>query len=108
MENYTRSIKYMPGTKCSVEGCESEAEYEVILYDDYKSVGEFYEQDFTCPFLCKKHLDINEKDAEGERKPRGTVSYPFTNKHLAQGYSKYNQLIEVYPQFFPLHEIDKI
>lgn len=103
MENYSKRYKYHPGTTCSVEGCNKSAEYEVVLYDFYDFYEEpeaFYEQDYTCPFLCQEHLDVNEKNAKGERRPRGTVYYPYTNKHSAQGYSKYNPLKEVYPQFF--------
>jgi hypothetical protein len=103
MENYSKRYNYEPGTKCSVADCDNFSEYGVILYDYYASSEDpetFYEQDYTCPFLCQTHLDINEKNAKGERRPRGTVYYPYTNKHGAQGYSKYNPIKDVYPQFF--------
>ena len=107
MENYTKHIDYTVGAKCSVQGCENLAEYEVILYDYYDFVNDtFYEQDYTCPFLCQMHLDINEQKAEGERRPRGSVYYPYTNRHVAQGYSKYNPLKEVYPQLFSLGDLE--
>ena len=109
MENYSRQHKYEIGTKCSVENCQNNAEFEVILYDFYDYYDEpetFYAQDYTCPFLCQKHLDINEKNAEGERRPRGIVYYPYTNRHNAQGYSKYKPIKEVYPQFFSSEEIE--
>lgn len=103
MDTYSRRYKYEPGTKCSVEDCGQPAEYEVVLYDYYDFFEDpetFYEQDYTCPFLCQQHLDINEKNARGERRPRGMVYYPYTNRHGAQGYSKYNPIKDVYPQFF--------
>jgi restriction endonuclease Mrr len=34
-------------------------------------------------------MEQNEKDAVGARQPRGYVRYPFTNRHGAQGYTKY-------------------
>ncbi|HEY9060504.1 MAG TPA: restriction endonuclease [Pseudobacteroides sp.] len=89
------------GTKCSVNGCERLAEYEVYLYDYYRIVDEeFYQQDYTCPFICSHHMAENEEKAKGERKPRGYVSYPFSNKHGAQGYTKYEPLREVYSEIF--------
>ncbi len=103
MDNYSKRYKYESGTKCSVDNCSNLADYEVVLYDFYEYFEDpetFYEQDYTCPFICQTHLDINEKNANGERRPRGMVIYPFTNKHRAQGYSKYNPIQEVYPQFF--------
>lgn len=109
MENYSRQHRFEIGTKCSVENCENNAEFEVVMYDFYEYYEEpetFYEQDYTCPFLCQKHLNINEENAEGERRPRGIVHYPYTNRHNAQGYSKYNPIKEVYPQFFSSEEIE--
>jgi hypothetical protein len=98
---YIKHIEYRPGTSCSVENCNSIADFEVVLYDFYPiSSSAFYEQDFTCPFICERHMEENEEKAEGERIPRGTVYYPYTNKHSAQGYSKYNPLEEVYPLMF--------
>lgn len=106
MKDYNRRHKYEVGTTCSV--CDSPAEYEVVLYDYYEFLDEkvFYEQDYTCPFLCQKHLDINEQKAVGERVPRGIVSYPYSNKYRAQGYSKYNPIKEVYPQYFSSENIE--
>jgi len=109
MENYSKRYNYQPGTKCSVNDCNKSAEYEVVLYDFYDFVEEsetFYEQDYTCPFLCKIHLDINEKYSNGERRPRAMVTYPYTNKDGAQGYSKYNPIQDVYPQFFSSNEME--
>ena len=104
---YKKYEEYKPDTKCSVEGCDSKADYEVVLYDYYQSYSEaFYEQDFTCPFLCQKHMDENEANAKGERRPRGVVYYPYTNKDGAQGYSKYNPIKEVYPQLFDSGDIE--
>ena len=104
---YKKYKEYKPETICSVENCNSKADYEVVLYDYYQSYSEtFYKQDYTCPFLCQKHLEENENKAQGERRPRGTVHYPFTNKHGAQGYSKYNPIKEVYPQLFDSGDIE--
>ena len=104
---YRRHINYKKDNKCSVQECGNLAEYEVVLYDyyDYKQLT-FYEQDFTCPFICQIHLDENESKAEGERKPRGHVHYLYTNKKKAQGYNKYNPLKHVYPQLFDAGEIE--
>ncbi len=75
---------------CSVNGCELKADYEVILYDHYSHSNEtFFEQDITCPFICEKHMAENEEQSIGEKRPRGYVQYPFTNKRGAQGYTKY-------------------
>jgi hypothetical protein len=107
MEKYTKHANYKSGMKCSVQGCTNLAEYEVVLYDYYDFANDtFYEQDYTCPFLCQKDLDTNEEKAIGERKPRAIVHYPFTNRHGAQGYNKYNPLKEVYPQLFSLGELE--
>ena len=51
-------------------------------------------------------MDENEKKAEGERRPRGYVHYPFTNKLGAQGYSKYNPLKTVYPLLYDSGDIE--
>lgn len=93
-----RHVEYKPGTSCAVEGCRNAAEFEVYLYDFYPSYNEeFFEQDYTCPFLCGAHMEENEARAEGVREPRGYVNYPYTNQHDAQGYTKYAPLVEVFP-----------
>jgi hypothetical protein len=111
---------------CAVDGCERQAYVEVMLYDIYefgdRSAEVFFEQDFTCPYLCSTHLYENEAGAtvawtpieapEGEplslaelqrlvvlpvmsreRKARGSVRYPYTNRHGAQGFSVYRPLL---------------
>ena len=101
MRQYDKSITYIKGTKCCVEGCNNVADYEVVLYDYYPKLEEsFCEQDYTCPFLCQFHMDENEKGRRGEIKPRQGVSYPYTNQHNAQGHSRYNLLTKVYPNLF--------
>lgn len=93
MNNYPRQTKPSNDTKCCVEGCTNLADYEVVLYDYYPNLDEtFCEQDFTCPFLCQKHLDENEKGAKGFKRPREVMIYPYTNKHNAQGHSRYYTL----------------
>lgn len=78
---------------CAVDGCENEAEVEVILYDVYLQPRHvFFEQDFTCPYLCLDHVVENEEKAEGERCPRGYVKYPHTNRNDAQGFNIYRPL----------------
>lgn len=107
MNDYPKYQKFETKTLCSVNDCQNVAEYEVVLYDFYSHLNQtFYEQDLTCPFICEKHLEENEKYAAGKREPRGIVSYPYTNKHKAQGYSKYNPLKELYPQFYNSEELE--
>ncbi len=79
--------------KCVVKGCKRRAVVEVILYDVYpveKTV--FFERDHTCPYLCTDHMAENEAGADGVRKPRGYVVYPFSNKDSAQGFTIYRPL----------------
>jgi hypothetical protein len=73
--------------KCSVPGCDREASFDVFLYDFYPWGEVFDKQDFTCPHICATHAVQNEAGAKGERKPRGMVEYPFTNKDYAQGFT---------------------
>jgi hypothetical protein len=79
--------------KCSVRGCERDAVVKVMLYDVYPHEAGadilFLEQDCTCPFLCAQHVAENEVKAKGTRKPRGEVYYPFSNRHMAQGFTIY-------------------
>jgi len=79
--------------RCSVGGCNEAAAFEVLLYDRYSDGVVFSEPDFTCPYLCEGHQIENEANAHGERKPRGLVSYPFTNQEGAQGFTKYRSLV---------------
>ncbi|WP_145408419.1 restriction endonuclease [Paenibacillus xylanexedens] len=78
-------------TRCAVEGCTKPPEFKVYLYDYYEQPinQEFMEHDFTCPYLCENHMNINETQAIGNKKPRGNVTYPFSNKNKAQGFTKY-------------------
>jgi hypothetical protein len=80
-------------SKCSVDGCGKDACVEVILYDVYTDMRDvFFEQDYTCPYLCGDHLVENEVGIRGERKPRGASRYPFSNKESAQGFTIYRPL----------------
>jgi hypothetical protein len=100
----TRYVEYTPDTRCSVQGCEKQPEYEVYLYDYYPfDHEEFFEQDYTCPFLCEHHMEENESLADGLRTPRGRVRYPHTNRHQAQGYIKYSPIREL---FDCIYEVD--
>ncbi len=79
--------------KCSVAGCGADARVEVILYDVYTDMRDvFFEQDHTCPYLCGDHLVQNENGIRGERRPRGSSSYPHSNQHCAQGFTIYRPL----------------
>lgn len=101
MTEPTKHISYEAGQKCSVDGCILPADYEVYLYDFYPFQNEeFFEQDYTCPFLCNEHMELNEREAKGERKPRGFVSYPFSKQNFAQGYTTYAPLSDVYPLLY--------
>jgi hypothetical protein len=96
-----RHHEYAANQRCSVPNCSSRAEYEVYLYDYYWVYAEeFFEQDYTCPFICEAHMSKNELEAVGDRVPRGHVHYLFTNRYGAQGYSKYSPLSSVFPQLF--------
>jgi len=77
---------------CSAPGCERAAAVRVILYDVYLYNTEaevFYEEDYTCPYLCAEHVTENETKAVGVREPRGFVKYPYTNRGSAQGFTIY-------------------
>ncbi len=80
--------------KCSVNGCENDAGLEVILYDFYYHGDVFFEQDHTCPYICMDHAVENEAKADGERKPRGFILYPYTNREMAQGFTIYRPLVQ--------------
>lgn len=85
----------MRHARCRAPGCENEATVEVRLYDVYLQEEEeliFDEQDDTCPFLCGPHVRENEMNAVGERKPRGSVRYRYSNRHGAQGFTIYRSL----------------
>jgi len=107
MQDYRKHIEINKETTCSVDGCCERADYIVILYDYYYYENEtFYEQDFTCPFICEKHRAENELKASGERRPRCNVYYPYTNRHNALGYTKYEPIKEYYPELFDSSEIE--
>lgn len=62
-----RQLQYDgPRKTCSVDGCKKRATVKVLLYDLYLyNVGEvFWEQDFTCPWLCREHMLENERGAK--------------------------------------------
>jgi len=82
----------MADSKWSVDGCGQPAAVEVRLYDVYPDGTIFDERDYTCPFLCPEHLRDKELKAQGERKPRGFVRYPYTNQHGAQGFTIYRPI----------------
>ena len=107
MEQYSRRYPYAVGQKCSAPNCSNLADYEVVLYDYYDSIKEtFYEQDYSCPFLCHSDMNLNEQSCKDERKPRNSCSYIFTNQYHAQGYTKYNPIKELYPELFTSEELE--
>jgi len=81
-------------TTCSVPGCTSQAYAIPYLFDIYEHGEIFLQQDKTCPFICQAHLAENESKAEGIRKPRGTVKYPYTNRKGARGFTVYGPTAE--------------
>ena len=46
--------------KCAVQHCGKEADVEVVLFDVLATGEVFFEQDFTCPYLCTEHVVENE------------------------------------------------
>lgn len=88
-KHYKRYEPYEKETICSVPNCNAQADFEVILYDYYSyNKDTFYEQDYTCPYLCENHMQENESKAKGERRPRGYVDYLYSNLQGAQGYTQ--------------------
>ena len=83
----------MNSKSCSVSGCRDKAAVEVILYDLYRDGEVFFEQDNTCPHLCRTHMLENEQGAVGERKPRAIIDYPHSNRNGAQGFTIYKPLV---------------
>lgn len=86
-----------PETQCSVDGCSNRPDYIVLLYDHYDPEPIFFEQDYTCPFLCEDHMQENERGVgnagAGERRyPRAFNRYPYSNRFSAQGYTKYSPM----------------
>ena len=88
----------MSAHQCSVGGCGRRAAVVVFLYDVYlygpNDTHVFMAPDFTCPYLCALHLYENETQAEGVRANHGEayISYPFTNRYKANGFSVYGPL----------------
>ena len=87
--------------KCCANGCDNEADYEVIFYDVYlhesSNVGIFYERHESCPFFCETHLTENERGANtgmGDpklRRYRGHIDYPHAQSD-GQGFCIYRPL----------------
>lgn len=87
----------MADHRCSAPGCDRVADVEVRLYDlsiSLFKIEVFDKRDFTCPFLCARHARENEVNAQGERKPRGMVSYPYSNRDHAPGFTIYQSLVK--------------
>lgn len=86
--------------KCSVDGCDEDADYEVIFYDVYPpfdNVQVFYEPHESVPYICQGHLNENEAGADNGlgdprlRKYRGRIGYPLTPSG-GQGFVIYRPL----------------
>jgi hypothetical protein len=92
--DYTAQMSSISKTRylCSVSDCKANADYEVVLYDFYPDGTVFFGRDYSCPFICAAHAAMNEKGVQGERKPRGLVRYPFTNRNGGQGFCIYRPL----------------
>lgn len=80
--------------RCAVPGCDVDAHVEVRHYGVVLGArgGVLDEQDFTCPYFCRAHLEANEKGAVGDRQPGGQVRYPYTNRRGMEGFSIYREL----------------
>lgn len=79
---------------CAVEGCEEPAIVEVFLEDiiGFRETFHFFEQDESCPFLCREHLKQNEEESTGWGRSR---SYPFSKHGFhsgVEGWSVYRTL----------------
>jgi hypothetical protein len=78
--------------RCAVEGCPNLAAYEVRRYDfDLAEGAVVFVVDEGCPAICVEHALENERRAEGERRPGGSVSYPYTNRGHTSGLTVYLQ-----------------
>ena len=79
--------------RCSVDGCPSLAEYQVMLYD-FEPIGGAirFQEDLSCPYLCREHAAENEAEARGERGTHVRIEYPFTNRGGEHGLSIYLDL----------------
>jgi hypothetical protein len=81
--------------QCQVAGCTCDADYEVFRYDYHTRPGQtgpHLTQDQTCLFICRGHAEENEQLAQGERQPRGTMEYPYTNLSHAPGFTIYRPM----------------
>lgn len=89
--------------------CGSKADVEVVLYDVYYYGDIFFERDYTCPFLCFKHMVENERSCRNKgdqviaenihglafnqyRRARGDFHYKHSNQHGAQGFTIYRPI----------------
>ena len=79
----------MKSPKCSVPDCQHDATVQVRLYVVYPDGTVFNEEDHTCPFMCRDHVQENELRARGERKGRAVVTYPYSNQNDALGFTIY-------------------
>ena len=79
--------------RCSVDGCPSLAAYRVLLYD-FEPIGGAirFEEDLSCPYLCREHAADNEEHARGDRGTHARVTYPYTNRAGEHGVSIYLDL----------------
>lgn len=74
--------------RCRFKDCDSDSEYEVVLYDVYPLVPDlFREQHYSCPYIRLRHMAENEKTAKGVRKPEGNVQYKYTNRSGVLGFT---------------------
>jgi hypothetical protein len=79
--------------RCSVDGCPNLAAYCVMLYD-FEPIGGAirFEEDPSCPHLCREHAADNEEQARGDRGTHARVVYPYTNQAGEHGVSIYLDL----------------
>jgi hypothetical protein len=64
------------------------------LCDWTHSAGHFNEIDFTCPTICQRHRDENERRGVGPRMAGTLNIYPFTHQRGrgVSGYTAYRRL----------------
>lgn len=85
----TKASKKGATPKCSVEGCERPADFDVLLVDTRLRGldSDFCELDRACPHICLAHAEENERRATGISRGR---EYPFTKGPLCgTGWTEY-------------------
>ena len=82
--------------ECAVEGCTSTELFSVWLNDTYRDSNNeiydtFHEQDFTCPFLCKDHMEENKALSVWPHETSTRAKAPYSNRYHARGWTTYKR-----------------